>query len=129
LIVSSESRLYVRTSMRSRRHVLPPQDLGRARLSADATDLPQARRDHPRPRVLSFLALLLKNALEDRIAALGLSGSWPEIIADLDSLTETEIEYDGKRFIVRSAPRPAASMALRAAGVALPPTVRDAVAS
>ena len=76
----------------------------------------------------SFLALVLKKALEDRIAALGRSGSWPEIIADLDSLTETEIEYDGKRFIVRSAPRPAASLALRAAGVALPPTVRDAAA-
>lgn len=76
----------------------------------------------------SFLALVLKKALEDRIAALGHSGSWPEIIADLDSLTETEIAYDGKRFIVRSAPRPAASLALRAAGVALPPTVRDAAA-
>jgi Transposase DDE domain len=77
----------------------------------------------------SFLALVMKKALEDRIAALGRSGSWPETIADLDSLTETEIEYDGKRFIVRSAPRPAASLALRAAGVALPPTVRDAAAS
>jgi hypothetical protein len=33
--------------------------------------------------------------------------SWPEIIADLDSLTETEITYDGKRFIVRPPPRPA----------------------
>ena len=71
-----------------------------------------------------FLALVLKTALEDRIAALGRSGSWPEIIADLDSLTETEIEHDGKRFQVRSAARPAASLALRAAGVALPPTVR-----
>jgi hypothetical protein len=58
----------------------------------------------------------------DRIAALGRSGSWPEIIADLDSLTET----GGKRFTVRSAPRPAASLAIRAAGVALPPTVREA---
>jgi hypothetical protein len=77
----------------------------------------------------SFLALVLKTTLEDRIAALGRSGSWPDILADLDSLTETEIEYDGKRFIVRSAPRPAASLALRAAGVALPPTVRDATAS
>jgi hypothetical protein len=72
----------------------------------------------------SFLALVLKKALEDRIAALGHAGSWPEIIADLDSLTETEIEHDGKRFVVRSAPRPAASLALRATGVALPPTVR-----
>ena len=77
----------------------------------------------------SFLALVLKSELEERIAGLGRSGSWPEIIADLDSLTETEIEYDGKRFIVRSAPRPAASVALSAAGVALPPTVRDAAAS
>jgi hypothetical protein len=76
----------------------------------------------------SFLALVLKKALEDRIAALGRSGSWPEIIADLDSLTETEIEQDGKRFIVRCAPRPAASLALHATGVALPPTVRETAA-
>src|SRR5439155_24107366 len=34
----------------------------------------------------SFLALVLKKALEDRIAALGRSGSWPELLADLDSL-------------------------------------------
>jgi hypothetical protein len=77
----------------------------------------------------SFLALVRKKVLEDRIAALGRLGSWPETIADLDSLTETEIAYDSKRFIVRSAPRRAASLALRAAGVALPPTVRDATAS
>ena len=75
----------------------------------------------------SFLALVLKKALEDRIAApevFSKAGRWPEIIADLDSLTETEMEQDGKRFVLRSAPRPAASLALRAAGVALPPTVR-----
>jgi hypothetical protein len=77
----------------------------------------------------SFLALVLKTELEEQIAGLGRAGSWPEIVADLDALTETEIEYDGKRFIVRSAPRPAASLALRAAGVALPPTVRDAATS
>jgi hypothetical protein len=61
------------------------------------------------------------------IAALGRTGSWPEIIAYLDSLTETEIEQDAKHFVVRSAPRPAASLALRATGVALPPTVQQAV--
>ena len=74
----------------------------------------------------SFLALVLKKALEDRIAALDRTGSWPEIIADLNSLTETEIGHEGKRFVVRSPPRPAASLALRATGVALPPTVRQA---
>jgi len=70
----------------------------------------------------SFLALVLKSELEQRIAALGADGSWSEIRADLDSLTETEIVHDGRRFCVRSAPRPAASLAVRAAGVALPPT-------
>ena len=72
----------------------------------------------------SFLALVLKSELEQRIAALGGDGSWSEIRADLDSLTETEIVHDGRRFCVRSAPRPAASLAVRAAGVALPPTVQ-----
>jgi hypothetical protein len=72
----------------------------------------------------SFLALVLKSELEQRIAGLGRDRSWSEILADLDSLTETEIVHDGKCFLVRSAPRPAASLALRAAGVALPPTVQ-----
>jgi hypothetical protein len=74
----------------------------------------------------NFLALVLKKALEDRIAILGVGGSWPEIIADLDSLTETEVEQDGKRFIFRSAPRSAAGLAIRATGVALSPSVRQA---
>ena len=73
----------------------------------------------------SFLALVLKKELEDRIANLGHAGSWPDILADLDSLTETEVEQDGKRFLLRTPPRPAASLALRATGVALPPTVRQ----
>ena len=72
----------------------------------------------------SFLALVLKAELDARIAALGQRGSWPEIIAALDALTETEVEQDGKRFLLRSAPRPAASLALRAVSVALPPTVQ-----
>src|SRR5262249_43531330 len=74
----------------------------------------------------SFLALVLKKALEDRIAALARSGSWPQIIADLDSLTETEIEHDGKRFVVRSAPRPAAGPAGRGAGAGRPRPGRGA---
>lgn len=41
-----------------------------------------------------------------------------------DALTETEVEQDGRRFMLRSTPKPAASLALRAAGVALPPTVQ-----
>jgi hypothetical protein len=72
----------------------------------------------------SFLALVLKRELEQRIAALGRDGSRSGILADLDSLSETEISPDGRRFLVCAAARPAASLALRAAGVALPPTVQ-----
>ena len=72
----------------------------------------------------SFLALVLKAELEARISALGQRGSWPAIIADLDALTETEVEQDGRRFLLRCSPKSAASLALRAAGVALPPTVQ-----
>ncbi len=55
----------------------------------------------------SFLALVLKKELEDRLAAVdkGARASWPAVIADLDSLTETEVEQDGKRFLLRSSPR------------------------
>jgi transposase len=74
----------------------------------------------------SFLALVLKKALEDRIEALGEKCAWPDILTDLDALCETEIEHDSKRFFLRSSPRRSASLALRAASVALPPTVRAA---
>jgi hypothetical protein len=72
----------------------------------------------------SFLALVLKAELERRIDTLARERSWPAILADLDSLTATEIVHDDRRFLIRAAPRPAASLALRAAGVALPPTVQ-----
>ena len=73
----------------------------------------------------SFLALVLNKALENRIGTLGRTGCWSEIIADFDSLSETEIAQDGKYIVVRATPRSAATLALQAAGVALPPTVRQ----
>ena len=54
------------------------------------------------------LALVLKKELEDRLAAADKDAraSWPAVMADLNSLTETEVEQDGKRFLLRSAPHP-----------------------
>ena len=77
----------------------------------------------------SFLALVLKKQLEDRLGAVTNSActSWPAVMADLDSLTETEVEEDGKRFLLRSAPRAGASLVLQGLGVALPPTLRQLV--
>ncbi len=68
----------------------------------------------------------LKRELEDRLAAADKrdSVSWPEIIADLELLTETKVQTDGRRFLLRSPPRSAASHPLAALGVAPPPKVR-----
>jgi hypothetical protein len=72
----------------------------------------------------SFLALVFKKALEDRIVALARCGSWPQIIADLDSLTETEIEHDSKRSSATRHVRPPASPCVRLASHCRRPCVR-----
>jgi hypothetical protein len=50
-------------------------------------------------RRLQLIALVVKKELEDRLAAAPKSAraSWRDVIADLDSLTKTEVEQDGKR--------------------------------
>jgi len=71
----------------------------------------------------SFLALVLRVELRRRLAALKGSGArpeWADVVRDLEALNETEIEVDGKHFVVRSAARGAAVKAFRACGVALP---------
>jgi hypothetical protein len=78
-------------------------------LLASRPGLPQAGRDCPRSRVLQLARARAEVGAGGRIACLGRSGSWPEIIADLDSLTKIEIECAGKRLIAGSAPLPAAS--------------------
>jgi Transposase DDE domain len=61
----------------------------------------------------SFLALVLKSALEDRIAAIGRVGSWTDILVDLNSLTETEIEQEASASssVPRYGPPPASPYA------------------
>jgi hypothetical protein len=73
----------------------------------------------------SFLALLLMKELQDRLASRGLEAEWDRVIGDLDQLTENEVELDGKRFLWRSESRGECTKAFQAAGVALPPTIRQ----
>ena len=74
----------------------------------------------------SFLALVLRKELEDRLAAARLKPEWRELLADLDRLQEIEAEQDGKRFILRTPVSGVAGKAFQAVGVALPPNIRDA---
>ena len=51
----------------------------------------------------SFLALVLQSELRRRMDATGIEAEWADIRRDLNALTETEIEQDGKCFLVCSA--------------------------
>lgn len=73
----------------------------------------------------SFLALLLRTELEDRLARKGHDLEWAQILRDLDRLEEVEIEKDGKRFCLRSQTIGTAGTVFQSVGVALPPTVRQ----
>ncbi len=73
----------------------------------------------------SFLALLLKRALEERLEAKGQTWEWAEILRGLENLQEVEALFQGKRFVLRSQVIGDANKAFMAAGVALPPTLRE----
>jgi hypothetical protein len=73
----------------------------------------------------SFLALLLRRALEQRLKEKGESWEWAEILRGLDNLQEVEALFQGKRFVLRSQVLGQAHKAFMAAGVALPPTLRE----
>jgi len=75
----------------------------------------------------SFLALLLKRALEQRLEEKGQTWEWAEILRGLDNLQEVEAVFQGKRFVLRSQVLGQAHKAFMAAGVALPPTLREKV--
>jgi len=73
----------------------------------------------------SFLALVLRKELQDRLAARGYDDvEWADLIRDLDTLTVTEVAHQGKHFLLRSEAKGTCGKAFQAAGVALPPTVR-----
>ncbi|HEY2228583.1 MAG TPA: hypothetical protein VGI22_12770 [Xanthobacteraceae bacterium] len=75
----------------------------------------------------SFLALVLRKELEERLAAARLKPEWRALLADLDRLQEIEVEQDGKRFVLRTPVTGVAGKVFQAVGAALPPNIREAV--
>jgi len=73
----------------------------------------------------SFLALVLRKALMDRLERKGHRLEWARVISDLEALEETELTYQGKRFILRREARGACGKVFQAAGVAMPPNIRQ----
>ena len=74
----------------------------------------------------SFLALVLRKVLEDRLAAAHLKPEWGALLRELDRLQEIETEQDGKHFILRTPVTGDVGRVFQAVGVALPPNIREA---
>ncbi len=73
----------------------------------------------------SFLALLLKTELERRMKFADLKCEWAQVIRGLAALQQVEVTFQDKCFVLRSQLTSEASAALRATGVAAPPTLRE----
>jgi len=72
----------------------------------------------------SFLALVLRKELQDRLALEGDKFEWAEILRDLEALQYVEVEHQAKRFLLRTEAQGTCSAVFRAAGVAIPPTIQ-----
>ena len=72
----------------------------------------------------SFLALLLRKELEDRLARKEWKLEWADVIRDLDNLIEMEVAISGKGYVFRGQTSGVAGKVFKACGVARPPALR-----
>ena len=73
----------------------------------------------------SFLALVLQKELADQCRAADVTVEWGDLLRDLDRLQEATIEKDGKRITTRTVVAGQVGRVFQAAGVALPPNMRE----
>ncbi len=73
----------------------------------------------------SFLALLLRRELEQRLARKEWKLEWADVIRDLDNLVEMEVSINGKGHVFRGQASGVTGKVFQACGVALPPTLRS----
>ncbi len=74
----------------------------------------------------SFLALVLRQELERRLAQRSWTLEWADILRDLDHLNETTITVDDHAYVIRSEIKGTLGKVFGAAGVAIPPALRPA---
>ena len=72
-----------------------------------------------------FLALVMRQELDDRLARKGWKLEWAHVIRDLDNLIEMEVAINGKGYVFRGQTPEVASKVFQACSVALPPTMRS----
>jgi Transposase len=76
----------------------------------------------------SFLALVLQKELDSLCRAKGLVVEWADLVRDLDRLQEATIAKDGKRITTRTHAEGQLGRVFQAAGIALPPHLREQAA-
>jgi hypothetical protein len=74
----------------------------------------------------SFLALVIRKKLHDELAARGWSLEWADIINDVDAVSEVSVTHASKKFVLRTEASGVAGKVFQAAGIALPPVLREA---
>ena len=75
---------------------------------------------------VSFLALVLRKELFDRLSARRITGvEWHRAVDDLADLSEIEVEQDGRHALLRTAPGPTIDPLCRALRLTLPPVFQE----
>jgi transposase len=75
----------------------------------------------------SFLALVLRKELDARCRKAGFRPEWGDVLRDLDRLQTVELAKDGQQVTLRTPATGTVGPLFKAAGIALPPNIRDAV--
>ncbi|MGA9031509.1 MAG: IS1634 family transposase [Sulfuricaulis sp.] len=73
----------------------------------------------------SFLALILRKALLERLDDGDDPIEWQDLLRDLESLQHVDVAHQGKRFRLRTEARGCSGRVFQRVGVALPPTVQQ----
>ena len=74
----------------------------------------------------SFLALVLQKELYERCRAAGFTPEWDDVLRDLDRLQEVALAKDSQHITLRTPATGTVGPLFKAAGIALPPNIRDA---
>jgi hypothetical protein len=73
----------------------------------------------------SFLALVLRQELQARLASRGHDFEWADVMRDLEGVQYVEVAPGGKRYLLRSELQGTAGQVFQSVGVAVPPTVQE----
>jgi len=86
---------------------------------------------HPRDETIrghvfcSFLALVLRQELQTRLAARGFRFEWADILRDLERVQAVHVTQESKHYLLGSELENTAGRVFQSVGVAVPPTVQE----